>query len=109
MALGAQQACEAGNTPIHHHRSCSRASSVTWPKAFQLLITWGAALLLGTLLVRGGERWPEPLAIQPQLVWALVLGPPALLALWLATRWRHFDGDLNGDKGQSSNGIHEQV
>lgn len=78
---------------------------MTFSKSVQLLISWGAALLLSALLVMAGQRWPEPLTIRPLLLWSLLLGPPGLLALWLASRWRRC-GD---EEGQSSEGTHEQV
>jgi peptidoglycan/LPS O-acetylase OafA/YrhL len=78
---------------------------VAWSKPVQLLIAWGVALLLSGLLVLAGERWPEPLEIRPLVLWSLVLGPPALLAVWLASRW----GRCGGGEGQSTNGTDEQA
>jgi len=58
------------------------------PKPFPALITWGRPpfLLAALLYVRGGERWPEPLAIQPQLSGPWLLGPFLPLALWAGHR-----------------------
>jgi len=39
-------------------------------------------------LVASGQHWPETLAVQPALVWGLVLVPPGLMALWLLVQWR---------------------
>ena len=78
---------------------------MTRAKPAQLLIAWGMALALSALLVLAGEHWPEPLPIRPLPLWILVLGPPGLLAVWLASRWRQ----CGGGEGQSSNGTHEQA
>jgi hypothetical protein len=43
----------------------------------------------------------KPLVITPWLVWLLVLGPPAAMALWLAARWTLPPG---GEGGESSGG-----
>ncbi len=64
-----------------------------------LLLSWGSALLLSALLVAAGRRWPEPLPPLPWLVWGLILGPPALMGLWLASRWRRVSA---GEEGEST-------
>ncbi|MGB7564366.1 MAG: hypothetical protein WBM08_06395 [Prochlorococcaceae cyanobacterium] len=53
----------------------------------ELALVWLAALGLSALLGWAGQRWPERLPIQPWLVIALLLGPPALMALVLVLRW----------------------
>lgn len=58
-----------------------------------LLRSWALALAVSAALVAAGEHWPEPLPIQPALVWSLVLGPPALIAVLLLLRWRLAAGD----------------
>ncbi|MCP9775536.1 hypothetical protein KBY58_01635 [Cyanobium sp. HWJ4-Hawea] len=63
----------------------------------QVLQLWALALALSVVLVAAGDRWPEPLQLQPLLVWGLVLAPPALMGIWLLSRWR-IDG-----KGESEN------
>ncbi|MCT0199195.1 hypothetical protein KQ313_05840 [Synechococcus sp. CS-1325] len=78
---------------------------MTSSKSVQLLIAWGAALLLSSLLVMAGQRWPDPLPIRPVLLWCLLLGPPGLLGAWLASRWRRCDDE----EGQSSEEPHEQA
>lgn len=52
------------------------------------LRSWAVALAASAALVAAGNRWPEPLAIRPALVWGLVLLPPGLMALLLLRRWR---------------------
>jgi len=64
-------------------------------KARSVLRLWALALAASAALAASGERWPEPLAVQPALVWCLVLVPPALVALWLLSQWR------NGGEGES--------
>ena len=54
-----------------------------------VLRLWALALAGSVLLVASGERWPEPLAVQPAVVWSLLLVPPALVALVLLIRWRN--------------------
>ena len=78
-----------------------------------LLLGWSLALLISALLVSAGQRWPEPLAVVSWQVWALVLIPPLLMGLWIASRWSrvpaaavHPGGD--GDEGQSCNSSHAQ-
>ncbi|QEY33486.1 hypothetical protein EVJ50_10545 [Synechococcus sp. RSCCF101] len=51
------------------------------------LVLWSAALLASAALRWCGNRWPEPLPPSTPLVLLLVLGPPALLSLWLLSRW----------------------
>lgn len=53
-----------------------------------LLRSWALALAVSAALVAAGDRWPEPLPIQPALVWSLVLLPPVLMAVVLLLRWR---------------------
>ena len=63
---------------MHHLFSSSRT---------KLLTVWLAALLLSGGLAWAGQRWPEPLSIDLGWVVALVLGPPALMGLWLVLHW----------------------
>ena len=58
-------------------------------KVRAVLRLWALALAGSVLLVASGERWPEPLAVQPAVVWSLLLVPPALVALVLLIRWRN--------------------
>jgi hypothetical protein len=53
-----------------------------------LLRSWALALAVSAALVAAGDRWPESLAINPPLVWTLVLLPPVLMAVVLVLRWR---------------------
>ena len=52
---------------------------------FPVLRLWLLALALSGLLVAAGHHWPVSLSPDGRLVWALLLLPPALLALVL---WR---------------------
>jgi hypothetical protein len=69
----------------------------------KLLAVWLAALLLSGGLAWAGQRWPEPLAIDLGKVVLLVLGPPALMGLWLLLGWTSGTGELGptGDGGES--------
>jgi hypothetical protein len=51
------------------------------------LRSWALALALSAAMVAAGDRWPDPLAINPVLVWSLVLLPPALMAVTLLLNW----------------------
>ncbi|TVS05682.1 MAG: hypothetical protein EA413_05925 [Cyanobium sp. PLM2.Bin73] len=62
---------------------------------------WALALALSAALAAAGARWPTPLAPDGRLVWALVLGPPLLMALWLAASWRLPQDPPGGDRGES--------
>jgi hypothetical protein len=62
---------------------------------------WALALGLSAALAAAGARWPAPLALDGRLVWALVLGPPLLMALWLAASWRLPQDPISGDRGES--------
>lgn len=80
----------------------------------ELALVWLAALGVSALLGWAGQRWPERLSIEPLLVLALVLGPPALMALVLLLRWPAQpaavlpSGGLAGDGGESSDCAGEQ-
>ncbi len=63
-----------------------------------VLRLWSLALAISALLAAAGQRWPDPLPVQPALVWLLVLLPPLVVGLWLLTRWSLPDPD----KGESS-------
>jgi len=52
-----------------------------------VLRVWSLALALSAVLAAAGERWPEPLAIRPALVWTLVLLPPLVMAVVLVAGW----------------------
>ena len=69
----------------------------------KLLAVWLAALLLSGGLAWAGQRWPEPLSIDLGKVVLLVLGPPALMGLWLLLGWTAGTGDpgRTGDGGES--------
>jgi hypothetical protein len=64
--------------------------AVGTPKSFlrSVLPLWLLALGVSAALVASGQHWPEPLGVQPVLVWGLVLVPPGLMALWLVAQWR---------------------
>jgi hypothetical protein len=62
---------------------------------------WALALALSAALVAAGERWPAPLVPDGRLVWALVLGPPLLMALWLAASWCLPPALHAADRGES--------
>ena len=51
-------------------------------KARSVLRLWALALAASAALAASGERWPEPLAVPPALVWCLVL----YLVLWTVRR-----------------------
>jgi ABC-type molybdate transport system permease subunit len=63
-----------------------------------VLRLWSLALAISALLAAAGQRWPDPLPVQPALVWLLVLLPPLVVGLWLLTRWSLPDPD----RGESS-------
>ena len=69
----------------------------------KLLTVWLAALLLSGGLAWAGQRWPEPLSIDLGWVVVLVLGPPALLGLWLLLGWGSGTNEARptGDGGES--------
>jgi hypothetical protein len=72
-----------------------------------VLRLWALALALSALLAAAGERWPAPLAPDARLVGGLVLGPPLLMALWLAATW-HLDPEPPaGDRGESGHRAEE--
>jgi hypothetical protein len=66
----------------------------------ELLRSWAAALAASAALVAAGNRWPDPLAIRPGLVWGLVLLPPGLMALLLLRRWQ-LQQPAAGEGGES--------
>ncbi|MCH9713745.1 MAG: hypothetical protein K0U63_04255 [Cyanobacteria bacterium] len=74
-------------------------SAAVW----SLLRVWALALALSTALVAAGERWPQPLTPDGRWVWALVLGLPLLMGLWLWSRWGSARGAGNPDRGESVN------
>lgn len=89
------------------HLNPSAPAALIFAKLRQLAPSWLLALLLSAGLVAAGRHWPEPLLEQPwlagrpvlllTLVAALVLLPPALLALVLIRALlRH------PDRGESS-------
>ncbi|MFO8237444.1 MAG: hypothetical protein R6U00_04145 [Prochlorococcaceae cyanobacterium] len=62
---------------------------------------WALALALSAGLAAAGARWSAPLVPDGRLVWTLVLGPPLLMALWLAASWRLPHDPPGGDGGES--------
>lgn len=78
------------------------------PKLVSLLSVWGVALLGSGLLVMAGARWSEPPPITPLLVWSMVLAPPALVGLWLASRWSRPLGAAAREGGESPSRLREQ-
>jgi hypothetical protein len=94
--------------------STSTTGQLPLRKWAELALVWLAALGLSELLGRAGQRWPERLPIQPWLVIALVLGPPALMALVLVLRWPAQPvvapptARLEGGGGESSDCAEEQ-
>ena len=69
-----------------------------------LLCSWALALALSAALVAAGERWPQPLAIQPAVAWSLVLLPPLLMAVLLLWRWPRLQpGGWPSGEGRESN------
>jgi hypothetical protein len=78
------------DSPSNERPPVSPAEPAPVPsKARSVLRLWALALAGSVLLVASGERWPEPLAVQPAVVWSLLLVPPALVALWLLIQWRN--------------------
>ncbi|MCP9927072.1 hypothetical protein KBY90_04205 [Cyanobium sp. CH-040] len=73
-----------------------------------VLRLWALALALSSVLAAAGGRWPRPLVPDAALVWSLVLGPPLLMALWLAATWRLHPQAAAGDRGESSDRIQER-
>ncbi|MCP9819559.1 hypothetical protein KBZ18_08645 [Synechococcus sp. Cruz-9H2] len=57
-------------------------------KLTTLVFGWSLALLISALLVSAGQRWPDPLPVVAWQVWGLVLIPPLLMGVWIASRWR---------------------
>ncbi len=74
-------------------------------KALTVLPSWAVALLLSALLVAAGHRWSDPLQPTAPVVWTLLLLPPALMALWIAVRWRR---PLAGEGGESTGSTRAQ-
>jgi hypothetical protein len=66
-----------------------------------VLALWALALALSAVLAAAAARWPAPLALDGRLVFALVLGPPLLMALWLAASWRLEPARPTADRGES--------
>jgi hypothetical protein len=62
---------------------------------------WALALMLSVALVAAGQRWPQPIDPDPRLVLLLVLGPPAVVLVWLALQWRLPAGQ-GGESGHSA-------
>jgi len=85
-ALGAQKLRSAGNTPIHHDRSCCLSFLCELAKPSRLLTLGGRLFARALLGARRWKRWPEQFGDFAELVWALVLGLRACWPLWLATR-----------------------
>ncbi|MFN6353854.1 MAG: hypothetical protein ACK40D_13400 [Cyanobacteriota bacterium] len=56
-------------------------------KLQQLALTWLLALGFSALLVAAGQRWPQPLPIQPISVWAALLLLPLATLLAVLVRW----------------------
>ncbi|MEB3275681.1 MAG: hypothetical protein VKM92_01830 [Cyanobacteriota bacterium] len=69
-----------------------------------LLRFWALSLMLSVLLVAAGERWPQPLPVQPWPVVALVLVPPLAMLVWLALHW-----SLPDDGGESQQSKSDEV
>jgi hypothetical protein len=57
---------------------------------------WAFALALSALLAAAGQRWPQPPPIRGDLVAALLLLPPLVVAVLLLARW-----ELPGEGGES--------
>ena len=68
-----------------------------------LIRLWALSLMLSTVLVAAGERWPQSLPVHSGVVAALVLGLPLLQLLWLARHWSlpAADGSGTVDGGES--------
>ncbi len=66
-----------------------------------VLRLWLLALGLSALLVMAGRHWPAPLSPDGRLVWALLLLPPALLALVLWRGARPAAAGPDRDRGES--------
>jgi membrane protein implicated in regulation of membrane protease activity len=71
-------------------------------KLRQLALTWLLALGLSALLVAGGRRWPQPLPLQADWVWALLLLLPLTTLAVLLARWSL------GEDGESSGAMKER-
>ena len=56
-------------------------------KTRTVLLLWALALALSAVLAAAGERWPQPLQPQALPIGVLLIGLPALMALWLLSRW----------------------
>lgn len=78
------------------------------PKWRQVAWLWVLALGFSALPVAAGRHWPQPLVITPRLIWLLVLGPPAVMALWLASRWSLPPGGEGGESSLGPQSIHSQ-
>ena len=68
---------------------------------------WTGALALSAALVAAGRHWQEPLPIRADVVMALLLLPPFVVALALALRWRLPAARHGAESAPSSN--HSQV
>ena len=94
--------------PITLLFSTAHPSSMDDPKWRQVAWLWLLALGFSALLVAAGRHWPQPLVITPWLVWLLVLGPPAVMALWLAARWSLPPGGEGGESSGGPQSIHSK-
>ncbi|MFM7087745.1 MAG: hypothetical protein ACKOXO_12255 [Cyanobium sp.] len=82
-----------------NHPSATHHSGAGASRSRSVLRLWSLALALSAALAAAGRHWPQPLAIRTDLVWALVLIPPLLMALLLLRNWRL---PAQGDEGQGS-------
>lgn len=64
------------------------AGDATGAKLRAVTALWAAALALSAALAAAGRRWPDPLPIRADVVAALLLLPPLVVALALLGRWR---------------------
>jgi hypothetical protein len=61
-------------------------------KTGQVALAWLLSLGLSALLVASGRRWPQPLPLRSDWVWALLLGIPLVTLALLLVRWPVVEG-----------------
>jgi len=77
-------------------------------KLQQLALTWLLALGLSALMVAAGQRWPQPLPIQPGWVWAGLFLLPLFTLVGVLARWPVPQASAELEEGESSRALQER-